>query len=68
MVGAGNDVRRGDPPPPVFSRKNVKLKELYVELVQGCDSMALIGIWGNVTELGAFRNGKRRESVSLYTR
>ena len=66
--GDGDGLVGADPSPRVFFLKNVKLKELYVEMMQECDSMALTGMRENLTELGGFRNGNRREDESLYTR
>jgi hypothetical protein len=56
-----------DPPPPVFFRKNVKVKELCDEMRQGCDSMGFSVASGCCKGVARFRNGIEREGLTLYT-
>jgi hypothetical protein len=67
--GAGTEsLDQVRPTPPWLLRKNVNLKELYVEIVQECDSKGVTDKGGQIEGFAWFRNGKDPEAGALYTR
>ena len=55
------------PSPRMFLRKDVKVKELRVEWMQECDSMGLIGVFGQDGAV-AVPKWEQTEGVALHTK
>ena len=64
---AGEAWSQSYPPPRVFLRKDVKVKELRVEWMQECDSMGLIGVFGQYGGV-AVPKWEQTEGVALHTK
>jgi hypothetical protein len=56
------------PTPLGVLRKNINLKELRVQVAQGCDFKGVMGERQAIEGSGWFQNGKDREAGALYTR